>query len=139
MQRIILDTNVVVSALISNSVPTQILNELILPQKVKLCLSDQVYLEYTDVLGREKFSRFSDFKRKSEVVLNALRGVALFFKPQEEINILSDLGDNKFLELAAVSNAHYLTTGNIRDFTIVKFRNTRIVTPREYWEQFAPV
>ena len=40
MQKIILDTNVIVSALISNSVPTQILYKLVLTKSVLLCLSD---------------------------------------------------------------------------------------------------
>ena len=40
MQKLILDTNVIVSALISNSIPTKILYELVLTKKVDTCLSD---------------------------------------------------------------------------------------------------
>ncbi|NEN22436.1 putative toxin-antitoxin system toxin component, PIN family [Cryomorpha ignava] len=45
MLKIILDTNIVVSALISNSIPTKILYELVLAKKVQTCLSDEVFTE----------------------------------------------------------------------------------------------
>lgn len=54
MQKLILDTNIIVSALISNSIPTKILYELVLPQKVKMCLSDEIFLEYVAVMNRER-------------------------------------------------------------------------------------
>ncbi len=58
MQKLILDTNVIVSALISNSFPNKILYELVLKNKVKICLSDDIYTEYIDVLDRDKFRKF---------------------------------------------------------------------------------
>ncbi len=51
MQKIILDTNVIVSALISNSVPTKILYDLVLTQKVKTCLSEEIYFEMDIIFG----------------------------------------------------------------------------------------
>jgi len=73
MQKLILDTNVVVSALISNSIPTKILYELVLTEKVKTCLSEEVFAEYVEVLNRDKFAKFTNFKTNAEVVLNKLR------------------------------------------------------------------
>ncbi|MBK8807029.1 MAG: putative toxin-antitoxin system toxin component, PIN family [Bacteroidales bacterium] len=70
MQKLIIDTNIIVLALISNSIPTRILYELVLTQKVKTCLSDEVFAEYIDVLNREKFTRYSNFKSKADIVLN---------------------------------------------------------------------
>ncbi|MCY7410090.1 MAG: hypothetical protein LH473_07440 [Chitinophagales bacterium] len=48
--------------------------------------------------------------------------------------MISDLDDNKFLDLSSSSKADYLITGNTNDFTMKSFRRTKIVTPREYWE-----
>jgi putative PIN family toxin of toxin-antitoxin system len=53
MQKLILDTNVIVSALISNAIPSKILYELVLTEKVKICLSEEVFAEYVEVLSRE--------------------------------------------------------------------------------------
>jgi uncharacterized protein len=138
MQKLILDTNVIVSALISSSIPTKILYELVLTQKVEICLSEEVFAEYVEVLNRDKFSKFANFKTKAEVVLNRLQEIATFYQTGRKIEVLTDTSDNKFLELAAVSAADYLTTGNTLDFTITEFEYTKILTPREYWENHAP-
>ena len=138
MQKLILDTNVIVSALISSSIPSKILYELVLTEKVEICLSEEILSEYVEVLNREKFSKFANFKTKAEVVLNRLREIAIFYQTDRKIEVLTDTSDNKFLELAAVSAADYLTTGNTLDFTITEFEYTRILTPREYWDNYAP-
>ena len=138
MQKLILDTNVVVSALISSSIPSKILYELVLTKKVETCLSEEIFKEYVEVLNRDKFARFANFKIKAEVVLNKLREISTFYIIDRKVEVLTDTSDNKFLELAAVSFADYLTTGNTLDFTMTEFEYTRILTPREYWENFAP-
>lgn len=138
MQKLILDTNVIVSALISSSIPSKILYELVLTEKVEICLSEEVLSEYVEVLNREKFSKFANFKTKAEVVLNRLQEIATFYQTDRKIEVLTDTSDNKFLELAAVSAADYLTTGNTLDFTMTEFEYTRILTPREYWDNHAP-
>jgi putative PIN family toxin of toxin-antitoxin system len=111
---------------------------LVLTQKVEICLSEKVLDEYVEVLSREKFSTFINFKAQSEVVLNRLREIGTFYQTDRVINILTDSGDNKFLELAAISKADYLVTGNTLDFTLSEFEYTRILTPREYWDSYAP-
>ena len=136
MQRVILDTNVIVSALISNSYPTKILHEIIFERKVVLCLSNEIIKEYINVLNRPKFERFHNFKNNAEVVLNKLIEISTTFKPTEKVLIISDLSDNKFLELAKVSEANFLITGNSNDFTFDKFEKTQIVSPQIFYEHF---
>lgn len=139
MQKIILDTNIVVSALISNSIPTSILYELVLTQKVETCLSDEIFSEYVAVLNREKFARYAKFKTNADIVLNKLREMSTFYKTDLKVEVLTDTSDNKFLELAAISSADYLITGNILDFHLKEFEYTRILTPRDYWDHFYPI
>lgn len=137
MQKIILDTNVLVSALISNSTPTRILYDLVLGRNVQLCLSEAIYLEYMEVLSRDKFRNFAQFRFNSEIVLFKLRELAILYQPLISVELLKDASDNKFLELAQVSSADYLITGNTKDFNLRAFEYTRIVSPREYWDSFA--
>jgi predicted nucleic acid-binding protein len=40
--------------------------------------------------------------------------------------------------LALASNADFLTTGNTKDFILNEYKNTKILTPREYWDVYAP-
>lgn len=133
MQKLIIDTNIIVSALISNSLPTKILYELVLAEKVEICLSKEVFTEYIEVLNRDKFSKFLNFKAKADIVLNRLLEISKFYKPTKKVTILTDTSDNKFLELAIASSADYLITGNTLDFTLKEFEYTKILTAREYW------
>lgn len=136
MTKLIIDTNVIVSALISSSIPTKIIYELVLAKKVETCLSDEIFREYVAVLNRDKFANITNFKSKAEIVLNKISDDSIFYKTDRKVEILSDESDNKFLELASVSSADYLITGNTLDFTMAEFENTKILTPREFWESF---
>ena len=136
MQKVILDTNVVVSALIQKSFPYLILYELYIDRKIELCVSQDLLKEYHDVLNREKFSRFPDFIQMAAWVLNDIKDHATTFHPQTKLNIITDDADNRLLELASASSADYLITGNTRDFTMDVFESTKIVSPKEYWELY---
>lgn len=138
MQKIILDTNVVVSALIQKSFPYLILHDLYLEREIELCISDNLLAEYYEVLSRNKFAKFPDFKIKAETVLADINANATFFQPKKKINKIKDPDDNMLLELAHESKADFLITGNTNDFTIPKYKRTKIVTPREYWENYKP-
>ena len=85
MQKLILDTNVIVSALISNSIPTKILYELVLTQKVQTCLSIEIFAEYVEVMNREKFTKYTNFKIKADIVLSKLREISRFYKTNRKI------------------------------------------------------
>jgi len=139
MQKIIIDTNVLVSALISNSFPARILNDIILERKVATCISKEILEEYIEVLNREKFEKFLNFKNNAEVVINKLIDIAISFTPINTVALLNDLSDNKFLELAEISKADYLITGNSLDFTFSAFKNTKILSPKMYYQNFRPI
>ena len=138
MQKIILDTNVVVSALIQKSSPYLILQELYVDRKIELCVSEILMTEYYEVLNRPKFLRFPDFKVKADIILSDIANNASFFNPQKKVKKLKDADDDMLLELAWECKADFLITGNTKDFTISKFKKTRIVTPTEYWELYKP-
>ncbi len=134
MQKIILDTNVVVSALIQKSFPYLILHDMYIDRKIQLCVSEDLLLEYVNVLKREKFSRFPDFIAMANWVIRDIQYHALMFETKERLAVIADADDNRLLELAAASSADYLVTGNHNDFTMAVFGKTKIVSPKEYWE-----
>jgi len=138
MQRIIIDTNVFVSGLIQRSYPYFIVNELFIEGEIQLCLSDELLKEYYAVLNRKKFSKYPDFKIRAEKLIADVEANSLWVKPKIKLTIISDKDDNKLLELADESKANFLITGNTNDFTIEKYKRTRIVTPKTHWEKFRP-
>jgi putative PIN family toxin of toxin-antitoxin system len=138
MQKVIVDTNVLVSALIQKSYPYHILYDLVLEDKIRLCISQDLLAEYYDVLGRPKFRQYQDFAAKANVVLAGIEVKAERYFPTVRLDLISDKDDNKIVELAEACMADCIITGNTADFTFPYYKQTKIVTPREYWEQYRP-
>ena len=123
--KIILDSNVVVSALLApHGIPAKILN-LVLNGSVTLIYDNCILSEYINVLYREKF-------KISKELLNS---VIDFIKKEGEYKIaipqnikFEDEDDKVFYELLKNGNADYLITGNKKHFPDEK----GIVSPREY-------
>lgn len=136
MQRVILDTNVLVSSLIQRSYPFLILNKLFTESKIELCMSDALMSEYYEVLNRKKFSKYPEFLSRAENMLTDIGKRALFFYPKITLQIIDDFADNRLLELAEESKADFLITGNTNDFTFTSFKNTLIVSPKDYYENY---
>jgi uncharacterized protein len=136
MQRIVIDTNVLVSALIQRSFPYLIVNDLFLSAKIELCLSESVLDEYISVFNRRKFSKYPSFQESAQNLIIDIESKSIRFYSKKSISLLTDKDDNKFLELAAASKANFLITGNTNDFTIKKYGRTKIVSPKEFWENY---
>ena|ERR1039457_5487554 len=97
MLRVVIDTNVIVSALIQKSYPFLIIDDLFLNDLIEVCISEEVIEEYFAVLHRKKFLKYPEFVVKAEAFLISLEYRAVKFKPKSQLTILKDAGDNKFL------------------------------------------
>ncbi len=137
MQKVILDTNVIISALISRGIPSKILT-LVLRHKIELQLSEAVFSEYVKVIMRPKFSSIPNFQVNAEIVINRIEELAVRTEPTQVLNVIKDENDNRFLELALATNADYLITGNSKDFKIDQFDNTIVLAPAVYWNHHHP-
>lgn len=136
MLRVILDTNIVISALHKPDSDADIILNLALDQEaelLQLCLSEAIFEEYQQVLSRNKFMYLD--RTKTQVMLAAIRQVGLCVLPKVNVDLIkADPEDNKFLECAMAARADFFITGNTRHFPFKKFQITRIVTPREFIE-----
>jgi len=106
---------------------------LFIDDKIVLCVSEALMAEYYDVLRRPKFAIYQDFVARAESLLADIEAKAMMYYPLLSLNIISDKDDNKILELADVSDADYIITGNSNDFTFPTYKSTRIVNPKDYW------
>jgi len=134
MLNVIIDTNVLVSAIIQKSYPYRIMSELFGKNKITLCVSDALIKEYKDVLSRPKFIRFPNFYAEAEIMLNIINAKAKKYRPKTKIQLIQDEPDNRLLELADVCNANFIITGNKNDFIFPSYKNTKIVSPKDFWE-----
>jgi putative PIN family toxin of toxin-antitoxin system len=129
MIRVVLDTNILVSALLSPlGSPAQVFLMVLLDPDTRLCTSGAVYAEYEEVIRRPRLNRSNS---EIEATLRALREKGFWVRPSEKVHACSDPDDDIFLECAQAAAAHYLVTGNTRDFPAT-WAGTQIVTARQF-------
>ena len=138
MQKIVIDTNVIVSSLIQRDYPNLIIKDLFIEQKFQLCISDELLVEYYEVLARTKFSKFQDFFIHAEALLVETEAKATKYNPTITLDLILDDDDNMILELTDECLANFVITGNTTDFTFSTYKQTKIVTPKEYWDNYQP-
>ena len=126
MIRAVVDTNVLVSALLSpDGNPAKILS-LVMNNQILLYFDSSIMHEYEEVLSREKFPFTSeDISTLIHTILQL--GISAISIPSK-IHF-NDEKDRKFFDLAKSSGA-YLITGNIKHYPGKSF----VVTPREFIE-----
>ena len=131
MIRAVLDTNVVVSAVLTRGGAEAHALDLAAARKIQLYVTEPILTEYEEVLRRSKFSRVS--RKAIDDALGLIRRVAILVKPKEKLSISSDEDDNRFLECAQAADADYLVTGNKRHFP-EQWRRCTIIGARELVE-----
>jgi putative PIN family toxin of toxin-antitoxin system len=126
MIRVVLDTNIVVSAMLQPLGPPAQVFELAIGGSMQLCISGSIYAEYEEVIRRPRL------RRSEEVIaatLQVIREKGLWVRPVEAISACSDPDDDIFLECAHAARATYLVTGNLKHFP-ASWPGTRVVSAR---------
>ncbi len=134
--RIVLDTNVLVSALaFPGNKPDQILYR-IRRGETEHFISPFILSELDRVL-REKF-RFP--KKEADVRVNAIRAIAHVITPTERITVVTaNDDDNRVLECVAPAQAEFLVTGDKEHLlSLGSYRGTKIVTPAQFLDLLVP-
>ena len=132
--RLILDTNVLVSANIQRGYPYLIVDRIFADPNLELCFSAELFTEYVEVLNREKFAKFPDFHSRAQTLLIDIQTLGVQFTTTTKVGLIKDEPDNRLLELAETCEAQYLVTGNTNDFTMAEYKRTKIVSPKEFFE-----
>ena len=123
--KVVVDTNVIVSALLNtNGAPAKIVS-LILNGKVKILYDNRILFEYLEVLSRKEFGFNTE-------IINDM--IAFFKHEGEFVNAdhlnakFHDETDKKFYEVHRSGEAQYLITGNIKHFP----KDSAIIIPGDF-------
>lgn len=128
--RVVLDTNVFVSAVLGGKLGI-ILNEW-MAEKFTLIVTDSIAAEYIDVINRPKFRISSD---EIVGVTDYLLDTAEFVTSGEDIfAVTADPTDNKFLEAAIAGQVDFIVSGDNHLLELGSFREIPIITPRKFLE-----
>ena len=127
MIRVVIDTNILVSALLQpEGLPSAVLL-LAFSGQVRLCVSDAIFAEFDEVIRRPHFKRSPDV---IEGALQSIRKLGLWVQPKIRVEACLDSDDNIFLECAQAAAADYLLTGNRRHFPN-RWKKTQVISARE--------
>jgi putative PIN family toxin of toxin-antitoxin system len=136
MIRVVIDTNILVSALLHpKGLPARAFLLTIAETTAQLCVSGDVYAEYEEVIRRPKFDRSDSV---IEHALRAIRERGFWVKPSEKVRACLDADDDIFLECAQAARANYLVTGNQKHFP-AKWADAQIVTARQFLDAVAEI
>jgi putative PIN family toxin of toxin-antitoxin system len=130
MTRVVLDTNVIVSALVFGGVPRIVL-ELTDAGRCELFYSDAIQIEVRRILA-EKFDWSPTMLRE---VLPVIWGMGTLVVPRSTITAVhDDPDDDRILECAVEAKAHFLVSGDRHLLALETHNSIAIVTPRRFLE-----
>lgn len=127
-RRAVLDTNILISALLKSKNCEAIL-EALKQGAFSLVTSEDLLAEFDIVSDDPKFGFDEEDKRN---IQGTVRDAAELVEPQEEITICRDPSDNLVLECAAAGKPDGIVSGD-KDLLVLKeFRGIPIIKPKAF-------
>ena len=136
MFKIVLDTNVLVSALINpHGKPAQIINY-VFENKIRLFTSPSIMEELERVLSYPKLMKRHglDSEELKEFISDLLSIMSLIEEEKIIEVIMEDPSDNKYLSCAIDAKVDFIISGDIHLLNLGEYEGIRIVTPAQFLE-----
>ncbi|HEY3306596.1 MAG TPA: putative toxin-antitoxin system toxin component, PIN family [Candidatus Binatia bacterium] len=134
--RVVIDTNVLISAIFWPGKPKQLLNQVRLG-KVTFLTSEILLAELEEVLTR-KDKPFKLSEEEALRVLTPIRGLAEVVQPYSTVTQCRDDADNRVLECAIDGKADWIITGDWHLLELHSFKEVTITTVAEFLATIGP-
>ena len=131
--RIILDTNIWISFLITKSMKG--IDKLIFNDKAVLLFSDESMIEFIDVTDREKLKPYFT-KDDIASLIDLIEEYGEIVEVQSKVDICRDKEDNFLLSLAKDGKADYLITGDKDLLVLENFGKTEMIKLTDFLEKY---
>ena len=129
MKRIVLDTNITISAFFWKGYP-RVVYDLAREGKVTLLSSLKMEAEFIRVLA---YSRFGLTPAEIVPIVNNLREYVQFIEIKSKVDVVKeDLTDNIFLECALDGKADYLISGDHHLLNIGSYEGIQIIRAKDF-------
>lgn len=127
MIKLVLDTNIIVSALISTrSNPARLLDAA--GKNYSLFISKEILSELEGVISRDKFGFSSE---KIDSAIEAILSFSEVVNPEIKLDVVKlDPDDNKILECAIACGASYIVSGDKHLLNLKEYKNIKIINPK---------
>jgi uncharacterized protein len=129
----VLDTNVLVSAVIAKGLPRRLLDAA-RAGEFELCTSEVLLAELLTVLSRDKFAaRLAQAELTPQSLLEELRGIALVVSPAHVPRVVpTDADDDHVIAAAVAAQADWIASGDRRDLlSMGSFEGTPILNAQQ--------
>ncbi len=136
MLKIVLDTNVLVSALINpHGKPTQILNY-VFENKIRLFTSPSIIEELERVLSYPRLMKRHGLEKEElkEFTFDLLSIMSLVEEKETIEVIMEDPSDNKYLSCAFNTKADFVVSGDVHLLNLKEYEGIPIITPAQLLE-----
>lgn len=130
--RVVLDTNILTSALVYGGKPKKILR-LALEKRIQVVTSSMLQAELTDIIAKKFPLSLEDMyllkteMQKSFVVVN----------PRIALDVARDNDDNRVLEAAVEGNCDFIITGDQDLLDLGGYKNIKIVTSAGFLAEYS--
>ncbi len=132
--RVILDANVLMSAVFFGGIPGRLLS-VWAAKRFTLVLSPDIFDEYRRV-GRELARRYPVLENSLEPVLALISTNAIIVDVQPlERQVSEDADDDKFLACAAASRTSVIVSGDKHLLRVSGWQGIEVQTPRQFYER----
>lgn len=121
--KVVLDTNIVVSALVYGGKPEQVYN-LVLNKQIFAITSSILLAELTETLIKKFNFDLDRIKQLEKITKRNFQTI----HPKKTIKLLPDQDDNCVLEAAIEGNCDYIVTGDKELLKLGLYKNIKIVT-----------
>ena len=129
----VLDTNVLVSGLLSPFGPPGRLVDMLLARRLRLAFDDRIESEYREVLARPRLGIARAWQDAFFAILQFQEHVTALPWPHRAP---PDADDTVFLEVALLTPLRTLVTGNLKHFPPNCRGPVTVRSPRVAWEHF---
>ena len=129
--RIVIDTNVIISAVFFGGMPRRLIEHLF-NDDFTAFVSPQIVQEYAETY-EEVHKKYSD--RGNPAILQKILEKSTVFIPQKEVAICRDPDDDKFISCALEGKCLYIVSGDNDLLSLGKVEDVEIVTIVEFLEK----
>lgn len=136
--KIVLDTNVIISALITDGLCRSLLKQWSNGTFI-LCTSDKILTEIEEVSKRTTFRRYFSLIDLQKLLWH-IKQKATFVKGTDKIPkkyLPDDVKDTIFVSCILASKADYFITGNVKHFK-KHIPKTKVISPSEFLKSTTP-
>lgn len=130
--RVVLDTNVLVSAIIYGGIPQELVKQVINGKLIGIT-SPWLLVELMEVLAK----KFEFSREYREIVEQFIRDSWVFVMPEMTITVLQDTPDNRVLEAAATGNCSYIVTGDKELLALREYKTIHIFSPADFFHRIS--